>query len=129
MLISCLKRRIFLTYVTSLLVASDIIPRPVCNYNEVPARAQETHSTLEKLAGVLSPAPECVFVVVSSHGHERAGAGSSDTDIRCHDGRLVSLLDIISYFSNRRLPLLRDVPKVFIFQTCRYFTSLQLWIL
>lgn len=66
---------------------------------------------------------ESVFVVISSHGYERAH--SSDTDVRCSDGGLLSLRHIISYFSNQCLPLLAHVPKVFIFQTCRYYTYIH----
>lgn len=60
---------------------------------------------------------ECVFLVVSSHGHERRY--SSDTDIRCSDGKFISLYAIVDYFNNRKLPNFTDLPKVFIFQACR----------
>lgn len=80
---------------------------------------QETEKTLGMLAEVLVEC-ESVFVVVSSHGHARAA--SSDTDVRCSDGRLLPLRDVIAYFSNQRLPHLINVPKVFIFQLCRYIT-------
>lgn len=60
---------------------------------------------------------ECVFVVVSSHGYERRN--TSDTDIRCSDGPLLAIRDIIEQFNNKNFPSLRGIPKVFIFQTCR----------
>lgn len=58
-----------------------------------------------------------MFIVVSSHGYERPH--SSDTDVRCKDGQLISLYDIMTYFDNRNMPALIGIPKVFIFQMCR----------
>ncbi|XP_068629599.1 caspase Dronc [Battus philenor] len=78
---------------------------------------EETETTLQRLEEVLV-GTECVFIVVSSHGYEHAPR-SSDTDIRCSDGKLISFLDIIERFSNTNLPALRGVPKVFISQLCR----------
>lgn len=78
---------------------------------------QETEKTLNSLDKVLVDC-ESVFCVVSSHGYERAR--SSDTDVRCSDGGLLALRDLIAYFSNQRLPGLQHVPKVFIFQNCRF---------
>ncbi|XP_045785571.1 caspase Dronc [Maniola jurtina] len=60
---------------------------------------------------------ECVFIVVSSHGYELTG--SSDNDIRCHDGLLIRISEIVEHFNNKNCPALRDIPKVFIFQLCR----------
>ncbi|CAK1582377.1 unnamed protein product [Parnassius mnemosyne] len=77
----------------------------------------ETEGTLKRLGEVLV-GTECVFIVVSSHGYERAPR-SSDTDIRCSDGNLISFLDIVDRFSNANFPALRGVPKVFISQLCR----------
>lgn len=78
---------------------------------------QETLETLhglkEAVVGV-----ECLFIVVSSHGHARAA--SSDNDFRCRKGGLVSLSYVLERFNNRNLPALRGVPKVFVFQLCRY---------
>ncbi|CAK1552699.1 unnamed protein product [Leptosia nina] len=76
----------------------------------------ETVKTLENLKNVIFGV-ECVFIVVSSHGYERID--SSDTDIRCKDLRLISIYEIIEYFSNKKFPALHGVPKVFIFQLCR----------
>ncbi|KPJ12221.1 Caspase Nc [Papilio machaon] len=78
---------------------------------------QETETTLKRLEEVLV-GTECVFIVVSSHGYERAPR-SADTDIRCSDGHLLSFLDIVERFNNANLPALRGVPKVFISQLCR----------
>ncbi|XP_060810903.1 caspase Dronc [Amyelois transitella] len=77
---------------------------------------EETMDSLRNLPSTLEGA-KCVFVVVSSHGYDRHG--SSDNDFRCSDGRLISLYDFIEHFSNKALPQLKGVPKVFIFQTCR----------
>lgn len=78
---------------------------------------EETIMTLESLKEVLVDT-ESVFIVVSSHGYERSR--TSDTDVRCSDGGLISLYRIIEYFNNKNLPRLAHVPKVFIFQICRY---------
>ncbi|KAJ0180219.1 hypothetical protein K1T71_003623 [Dendrolimus kikuchii] len=85
---------------------------------------EETKDTLKQLKQVLVNV-ESVFIVVSSHGYERSD--TSDTDIRCSDGRLISLYQVIDYFSNRNLPNITDVPKVFIFQICR--GSKEEWML
>ncbi|CAB3234798.1 unnamed protein product [Arctia plantaginis] len=77
---------------------------------------EQTLNTLSSLEVVLEKA-ECVFLVVSSHGYERYG--TSDIDIRCSDGQLISFLEIMTYFSNKSLPKLIGIPKVLIFQTCR----------
>lgn len=77
---------------------------------------EETKDTLKQLKDVLVNV-ESVFIVVSSHGYERSD--TSDTDIRCSDGQLISLYQVIEYFSNKNLPDLIDIPKVFIFQICR----------
>nr|AEK20833.1 caspase-5 isoform a [Bombyx mori] len=77
---------------------------------------EQTRATLEQMSSVLA-GYECVFLVVSSHGHERRY--SSDTDIRCSDGKFISLYAIVDYFNNRKLPNFTDLPKVFIFQACR----------
>uniref|UniRef100_A0A2A4IVH1 Caspase family p20 domain-containing protein n=1 Tax=Heliothis virescens TaxID=7102 RepID=A0A2A4IVH1_HELVI len=84
----------------------------------------ETMETLKSLDAVLVDI-ESVFVVVSSHGYERAH--SSDTDVRCKDGKLLRLMDIIDYFNNRNLPALIGVPKVFIFQMCRGSNTEYAW--
>lgn len=84
-----------------------------CNFYVV---FQQTINTLSSLEVVLEKA-ECVFLVVSSHGYERYG--TSDIDIRCSDGQLISLMEIVRYFSNKSLPKLIGIPKVLIFQTCR----------
>nr|XP_021194873.2 caspase Dronc [Helicoverpa armigera] len=84
----------------------------------------ETTETLRSLDAVLVDI-ESVFVVVSSHGYERAH--SSDTDVRCKDGKLMRLMDIIDYFNNRNLPALIGVPKVFIFQMCRGSSRDHAW--
>ncbi|XP_050665338.1 uncharacterized protein LOC126965661 isoform X2 [Leptidea sinapis] len=76
---------------------------------------EETVETLKSLKEVVVGA-ECVFIVVSSHGYERQY--SSDTDIRCNDGRLITIYEIIEYFNNKNFPDLHGVPKVFIFQLC-----------
>ncbi|KAJ8723026.1 hypothetical protein PYW07_004206 [Mythimna separata] len=76
----------------------------------------ETIATLKQLNDVLVDI-ESVFTVVSSHGYERAH--SSDLDVRCKDGQLISLYEIMDYFNNRNMPALIGVPKVFIFQMCR----------
>lgn len=80
---------------------------------------QETIETLKSLNTVLEDI-ESVFIVVSSHGYERAN--SSDLSVRCQDGQLISLYDIIGYFNNINMPALIGVPKVFIFQMCRSVT-------
>nr|AEK20834.1 caspase-5 isoform b [Bombyx mori] len=61
---------------------------------------EQTRATLEQMSSVLA-GYECVFLVVSSHGHERRY--SSDTDIRCSDGKFISLYAIVDYFNNRKL--------------------------
>ncbi|XP_073944534.1 caspase Dronc-like isoform X2 [Choristoneura fumiferana] len=71
-----------------------------------------THMQHLPLEGV-----ESVFIVVSSHGYERAG--SWETDIRCSDGGLLSTLDVVDRFNNTNCPALIGIPKVFIFQMCR----------
>ncbi|CAH3879511.1 caspase Dronc isoform X3 [Pieris brassicae] len=76
----------------------------------------ETVTTLESLKKVIVGV-ECVFIVVSSHGYERKY--SSDTDIRCKDGQLITIYEIIDYFNNKNFPALHGIPKVFIFQLCR----------
>ncbi|XP_023941112.2 caspase Dronc isoform X2 [Bicyclus anynana] len=76
----------------------------------------ETLDTLKFLKDVIVDT-ECVFVVVSSHGYELTG--SSDNEIRCHDGKLVRISEIVDHFNNKNFPALRDIPKVFIFQLCR----------
>ncbi|CAF4843095.1 unnamed protein product [Pieris macdunnoughi] len=76
----------------------------------------ETVTTLENLKKVIVGV-ECVFIVVSSHGYERKY--SSDTDIRCKDGQLITIYEIIDYFNNKNFPALHGIPKVFIFQLCR----------
>ncbi|CAH2226418.1 jg26693, partial [Pararge aegeria aegeria] len=76
----------------------------------------ETLDTLKFLKRVIVDT-ECVFVVVSSHGYELTG--SSDNDIRCHDGKLIRISEIVDHFNNKNFPALRDIPKVFIFQLCR----------
>lgn len=65
---------------------------------------------------------ESVFIVVSSHGYERAH--TSDTELRCKDGKLLSLYDLMTYFDNTNMPGLIGVPKVFIFQMCRSVNQL-----
>ncbi|OWR55428.1 caspase Nc [Danaus plexippus plexippus] len=70
------------------------------------------HSLKEVVAGV-----DCVFIVVSSHGYP--SSHGSDIDIRCHDGRFISVFEIVNHFNNERFPALRGIPKVFIFQLCR----------
>lgn len=77
---------------------------------------QETLDTLKLMETTLEGC-ECVFIVVSSHGYARLSG--AEYDIRCSDGRLVTDLEILAYFSNTSLPKLRDKPKVIIFQTCR----------
>ncbi|XP_053625595.1 caspase-6-like isoform X2 [Plodia interpunctella] len=79
-------------------------------------KKEETMASLRELRSTLAGAT-CVFVVVSSHGYDRLG--SSDNYFRCRDGQLISLYEFIEHFSNKALPKLRGVPKVFIFQTCR----------
>lgn len=81
----------------------------------------ETTETLKSLNNVLVDY-ETVFIVVSSHGYERPH--SSDTDVRCKDGQLISLYDIMTYFDNRNMPALIGIPKVFIFQAlCEVFAA------
>ncbi|XP_026329192.1 caspase Dronc-like isoform X2 [Hyposmocoma kahamanoa] len=78
----------------------------------------ETQHALSKLReGMCGEGPETVFVVFSSHGYARSC--SSDTDLRCSDGGLISRSSIINYFNNDNFPELNGVPKVFVFQTCR----------
>nr|AFX60235.1 caspase-5 [Spodoptera exigua] len=84
----------------------------------------ETMETLKSLNNVLVNI-ESVFIVVSSHGYERPH--SSDTDVRCKDGQLSSLYDIMTYFNNRNMPALIGVPKVFIFQMCRGSSADYAW--
>ncbi|XP_072943375.1 caspase Dronc-like isoform X2 [Epargyreus clarus] len=87
----------------------------VLGYNNLTQQA--TLDTLKSLRQVEDVhAAECVFVVVSSHGHERAGL--SDVDVCCYDGR-VSVYDFIDFFNNTNFPELQGKPKVFIFQICR----------
>ncbi|CAH2074766.1 unnamed protein product, partial [Iphiclides podalirius] len=85
----------------------------------------ETEHTLKLLEEVLV-GTECVFIMVSSHGYERAPR-CTDTDIRCSDGKLISFLDIVDRFSNANLPALRGIPKVFISQLCR--GRLEEWVM
>ncbi|XP_035436391.1 caspase Dronc isoform X1 [Spodoptera frugiperda] len=84
----------------------------------------ETTETLKSLNNVLVDY-ETVFIVVSSHGYERPH--SSDTDVRCKDGQLISLYDIMTYFDNRNMPALIGIPKVFIFQMCRGSNADYAW--
>ncbi|KOB75500.1 Caspase [Operophtera brumata] len=50
-----------------------------------------------------------------------------EANVRCSDGGLLSLREIISYFNNQRLPQLSHVPKVFIFQMCRGESTDYVW--
>nr|XP_026501424.1 caspase Dronc [Vanessa tameamea] len=84
----------------------------------------QTLETLKGLKEVVVGA-ECVFIVVSSHGYERPR--SSDNDIRCKDGGLIAIRDIIDYFNNKNFPALQGVPKVFIFQLCRGNNEESVW--
>nr|AFJ04535.1 caspase 5 [Spodoptera litura] len=84
----------------------------------------ETMETLKSLNNVLVNI-ESVFIVVASHGYERPH--SSDTDVRCKDGQLISLYDFMTYFNNRNMPALIGVPKVFIFQMCRGSSADYAW--
>ncbi|XP_038215445.1 caspase Dronc isoform X2 [Zerene cesonia] len=86
----------------------------VLSYNNL--TLDETLKTLKYLKEVIVNV-ECVFIVVSSHGYERPA--TSDTDIRCSDGCLISSHEIIEHFSNKNFPALHGIPKVFIFQLCR----------
>ncbi|XP_013182333.1 PREDICTED: caspase Nc [Papilio xuthus] len=70
---------------------------------------QETETTLKRLEEVLV-GTECVFIVVSSHGYERAPR-SAETDIRCSDGHLLSFLDIVERFNNE--PLERQPDRIY----------------
>ncbi|XP_026742588.1 caspase Dronc [Trichoplusia ni] len=85
---------------------------------------QQTLDTLKSLNDVLEGV-ESVFIVVSSHGYKRAH--TSDTDVRCKDGKLISLYDIMTYFNNTEMPGLVGVPKVFIFQMCRGTSAEYTW--
>nr|AHH02584.1 caspase-5 [Plutella xylostella] len=95
-------------------------------YNNLSKKGTEdTLRNLKVIKDLEKGSTECVFILVSSHGYERTR--TSDTDIRCSDGGLISILSIIEQFNNKNFPSLKDVPKVFIFQSCRGSTGEHIW--
>ncbi|GBP56820.1 Caspase Dronc [Eumeta japonica] len=89
--------------------------KPTVYTNLKKAEMLHTITALDQMDALVNV--DCVFVVVSSHGYERRA--TSDTDIRCSDGGLVSSYAIIERFNNHRCPKLKNIPKIFIFQICR----------
>lgn len=66
---------------------------------------------------------DCCIVVVMSHGNDF----KRDGYIFSYDHNPVYLSWITDCFNNRQCPLLRNIPKIFIFQCCRYVEKYALF--
>lgn len=66
---------------------------------------------------------DSAFIIISSHGdgeHGRQKTEIKGTDYQLSDYEDVHCTDIIDYFTAEECPYLKEKPKIFIFQTCRY---------
>lgn len=67
------------------------------------------------------------MVVVMSHGTNNNIPGGY-TELVCADGKRIATEDVINYFNESECIMLRDKPKIFIFQCCRFVVILHSYL-